>query len=216
MTNIKTQMIASLLEEIDDVEVWSPNEPKYYGFTTRSLSFYKPVDSDSAFLLISQLEHLAYLDSDQPITIYLNTEGGNLTDAFAIYDCIRNLSCPVLIVATGLCASAGLLILAAADYKMATENTVFYYHQPVFSQSGVVNSSRDMDTLSAHYKYCQQKVDAVLKSICKITPKQWSKNFEQSTGYYFDAPQALRYKLIDKITESEKVDFEISDMTEGE
>lgn len=212
MTEIKNQMIASLLSEIDDTETWAPNEPKYFGPTTRTLSFFNLVDSDTAFVLISQLEHLAHVNAEEPITLYLNTEGGDLTDAFAIYDCIKNLSCPVLIIATGLCASAGLLILAAGDYKMATASTVFYYHQPVFSQAGLVASTRDMETLSGHYKYCQEKVDKVLKSVCKITPKQWTKHFQESTGYYFDVDQAVKYKLVDKIISSAKVDFEISEI----
>lgn len=211
MSDLKTQIISTLLQEVDDVEVWSPLEPKYFGPTTRSLSFFREVDSDSAFLLISQLEHLAHLGPEEPITLYLNTEGGSLSDAFSIYDCIINLSCPVLIIATGLCASAGLLILCAGDYKLATTNTTFYYHQPVLSQSSALASTKDVETLSSHYKYCQQKVDTVLKDICHITPRQWDKHFKDSTGYYFDTKQALKYKLVDKIVPSSKVDYEISD-----
>lgn len=214
MNENKAQLIASLLESVDDSESWSPYESKYFGPSTRALSFFKEVDSESAFLLISQLEHLAHTDPEKPITLYLNTEGGSLTDGFAIYDCIVNLSCPVLIIATGLCASAGLLILSAGDYRLATANTTFFYHQPVFTQTGLVNSSKDMETLSNHYKYCQEKVDKTLKQNCSITAAQWKKHFNNSTGYYFDTAQALKYKLINKIVVSDKVDFEIDDSGE--
>jgi ATP-dependent Clp protease protease subunit len=209
MSDLKTQIISTLLQDIDDVTVWSPIEPKFFGQTTRVLSLFGEVDCSSALLTISQLEHLAHLSEDEPITLFLNTEGGSLTDAFAIYDCIKNLPSPVIVIATGLCASAGLLILSAADYKMATENTVFYYHQPVFSQTGTVSSTKDMKVLSGYYEFCQKQVDAKIKEVTKITKKQWEKHFDLSTGYYFDANQALKYNFIDKITPSNKGDFEI-------
>lgn len=214
MSDLKTQIITTLLQDVDDVEVWSPIEPKFFGSTTRVLSLFGEVDCSIALLTISQLEHLAHLSEDEPITLFLNTEGGSLTDAFAIYDCIKNLSCPVLIVATGLCASAGLLILCAADYKMATENTVFYYHQPVFAQTGAVSSTKDMKVLSGHYEFCQKQVDKRIKEATKITKKQWEKHFDSSTGYYFDAKQALKYNFIEKIAPSNKGDFEIKSFLE--
>lgn len=211
MNENKAQLLAAIIGDIDDSESWSPYEAKYFGPSTRALSFFREVDSESALTLISQLEHLAYIDPEKPITLYVNTEGGSLTDAFAIYDCIANLACPVLIIATGLCASAGLLILSAGDYKLATSNTTFFYHQPVFTQTSSVSSSKDMETLSNHYKYCQQKVDKVLKDTCSITPAQWKKNFNNSTGYYFDTTQALKYELINKVITTDKVEFEIDD-----
>lgn len=214
MSNLKNQIISTLLQDVDDVDTWAINEPKYFGPTTRTIALHGEVDNASAYVIISQLEHLAHLADDEPITLHLNTEGGSLTDGFAIYDCIKNLPCPVLIVATGLCASAGLLILSAGDYRMATENTTFYYHQPVFSQTGAVNSTRDMKTLSSYYEYCQKHLDSKIKSVTKITKRQWEKHFESSTGYYFDAAQALKYNFIDKICPSMKLEFEITDLVE--
>ena len=215
MNETKANLLATLIGEIDDSESWAPFETKYFGPSTRALSFFKEVDAESALVLVSQLEHLAYTDPEAPITLYINTPGGSLTDAFAIYDCIVNLSCPVLIISTGLCASAGLLILLAGDYKLATVNTTFFYHQPVFTQTSSVSSSKDMETLSSHYKHCQEKVDKVLKSTCSITAAQWKKNFNNSTGYYFDTTQALKYKLINKVITPDKVEFEIDEVVDS-
>lgn len=212
MTNLKDQIISTLLQEVGEVETWSINEPKYFGPDTRTLAIHGEIDNSSSYLIISQLEHLAHLAHDEPITLHLNTEGGSLTDAFAIYDCIKNLSCPVIVLATGLCASAGLLILAAADYKMATQNTTFYYHQPIFAQSGVINSAKDMDTLNSYYKYCQKQLNNKIKPTLNISRTEWDKHFKSSTGYYFDATQALKYNFIDKISTSMKLDFQITDL----
>lgn len=212
MTTPKNDLLLSLLNTIDDVEVWSPNEPKYFGPTTRSLAIYSEVDSNTAYLLTSQLTHLAQIDPDTEITLYINTEGGSLTDAFAIYDCIKNISCPVITVATGLCASAGLLILSAGDYRVATKNTIFYYHQPVFTQSSSITSKKEMECLNGFYEYCQQSVDSILKQTMQISDRRWKKYFDASTGYYFDASQALKFNLIDKIAQSNKIEFEFTEI----
>jgi ATP-dependent Clp protease, protease subunit len=216
MTNLKNQIISTLLEEVGDVETWSLNHPKYFGPDTRTLAIFGEIDNSSAYLIISQLEHLAHLAQDEPITLHLNTEGGSLTDAFAIYDCIVNLPCPVIILATGLCASAGLLILSAADYKMATQSTTFYYHQPIFSQPGIINSAKDMNTLNSYYQFCQTQLNNKIKPNLSISKSHWEKYFKASTGYYFDAAQALKYNFIDKISTSMKLNFQIKDLIEQE
>ena len=111
----------------------------------------------------------------------------------------------------GLCASAGLLILSAGDYRAATANTIFYYHQPVFAQSTFINSQKDMKSLNDFYNYCQSAVDDILKQITGISQRKWKANFDASTGYYFDAQKALKLNFIDKIVESNKVEFELTE-----
>lgn len=214
MNDVKNQIIATLIEGLDDIEVWSPLEPKFFGPTSRAISLFGEIEKNIVLLTISHLKHLEALDSEQPITLYMNTEGGSLSDAFALYDCIKNISPPVLIISTGLCASAGLLILSAGDYRAATSNTVFYYHQPVFTQSTFINSQKDMQSLNDFYTYCQNSVDQILKEVTGISQRKWKTNFDASTGFYFDAEKALKLNFIDKIVESNKVEFEISEMEE--
>ena len=214
MSDLKNQIIATLVDAVDDTIVWSPNEPQYFGPTTRSLAIYSDIDNATALLINSQLRHLSYIDNENPITLFINTEGGSLTDALSIYDTIVNIESPVICVATGLCASAGLLILAAGDYKAATKNTIFYYHQPIFTQNTSISSKKDMESLNGFYSYCQSTVDKILKETMSISDRSWKKNFDSSTGFYFDSQKAIKFNLIDKIVESNKLDFEISDSEE--
>ena len=155
MNNSDLQKIKqSFLEDLfstKEIEIWDPHEHKYFGPSTRSLAFYGDVNEERARLLVSQILHLESLSEEEQITIYLNTPGGSLTDGLAIYDVIREVSCPVIVIAQGLCASAGLLIMAAADYKAASKNTIFFYHQPVVSDNSI-NSMNDMLSFSTHYE----------------------------------------------------------------
>lgn len=187
--------------------VWHPDDYKYYGESTRHLQFFGQVTNQSASTLISHLHHLNDLENESLITIHLNTEGGNLTDALAIYDCIVNLQAPVCIITTGLCASAGLLILSAGDYRMASKNTVFYYHQPVMSE-GTINSIQAMESVKEYYSFCQHTTDKIIRERASITSKAWKRNFDSKTSYYFDTSKALEYDLIDEILESKKLNYD--------
>lgn len=193
---------------MSDSEVWQPYEFQYFGPSTRCLSFFSEVNKESAHVLISQILQLEEDDPDESITIYLNTTGGSITDGLAIYDVLTDCSCPVLIYATGLCASAGLIILSAGDYRYASKSCTFYYHQPVMEDASV-NNLKDMEELQKYYLYSKEKMDGIIKSRTKMKRGIWNKNFEGKTSYYFSSREAIDFNLIDKIGESRKIEFTI-------
>ena len=208
--------LLKMLLQSKELITWHPDEYKYYGETTRHLQFFGQVNNQSASTLISQLHHLNDLENESLITIHLNTEGGDLTDALAIYDCIVNLQAPVCIIATGLCASAGLLILSAGDYRMASQNTVFYYHQPVMSE-GTINSIQAMESVKDYYSFCQSTTDTIIRKRASISSKTWKRNFDQKTSYYFASSKALEYDLIDEILDSKKLNYDfITDLEDDD
>ena len=67
-----------------------------------------------------------------------------------------------------------------------------------------------MESLNGFYAYCQSTVDKILKETMSISDRSWKKNFDSSTGFYFASQKAIKLNLIDKIVESNKLDFEIS------
>jgi ATP-dependent Clp protease protease subunit len=208
MDDIKEAIISQLMEE-SDLSTWDPHEHKFYGPSTRTLAFFGDVNEDRSRLLISQILHLEQLSETDPITIHLNTQGGSLTDGLAIFDTIKQVSCPVIIVTTGLCASAGLLILSGGDYKLSTENTVFFYHQPVMSDSSVT-SMNEMISFSDHYQSCKHIADSIILKNSKMKKSIWNANFKNKTSFYFNAEQALSFNLINDIVESRKIKFKIT------
>lgn len=208
MNELKEALLNELMGE-QDLHVWDPHEHKYFGPSTRSLAFFGDVNEDRARLLISQILHLEQLSETEPITIFLNTQGGSLAEGLAIYDTIKQVSCPVIIATMGLCASAGLLILSAGDYKLSSPNTIFFYHQPIMSDSSV-NSANDMVSFSDHYNNCKEVADNIILSNSKMKKSVWNSNFKNKTSFYFNAEQALSFNMINDITESRKIKFKIS------
>lgn len=206
MSDLKEALLQQLL--VEESVVWTPYEHKYFGQSTRTLSFFGEVCTEKAELFISQLLELEKQNDAEPIQVYLNTEGGSLTDGLAIYDAIKTVSCPVIVIATGLCSSAGLIILSAADYRLASETTTFFYHQPIVS-SGNIDSIDGMKSISDYYEHCQTVADKIIKDRTNMKKSLWNTNFKNKTSFYFSVDKALQYNLIDKVLEIRKYEVEI-------
>ena len=75
------------------------------------------IEKDTARQAIERLRELAN-DSRKPITIYINSAGGNVTDGLAIHDTVRylvSLGYEITIVVQGMGYSMGSVVLQAAS-----------------------------------------------------------------------------------------------------
>jgi ATP-dependent Clp protease protease subunit len=190
-----------LLQEHDDETIpknyWDPRDIKFFGSKSRTIPFYSHIDNDTALYFNSQLYELDRISND-PIYVILNTEGGSVDASFAIYDCIRSLESPVFILTTGLCASGGLIVLSAADYRISSPNCLFFYHQPILDGFEVQSIEQSQST-EALYRHYQQTMDDLIKTRTKISKKNWNEFFEGKTSYYFSTKKALEFGFIDDV-----------------
>ena len=65
--------------------------------------------------LIKQLLYMEAEDNTQPITLFINSPGGQVGSGLAVYDTIRLMKSPVTAVVTGIAASMGSIIMLACD-----------------------------------------------------------------------------------------------------
>src|SRR3989338_495084 len=70
------------------------------------------------------------LPSKKPLTIYINSEGGDTYAMLKIYDHIKNSPLPIVTVVAGQVSSAGFIIFLAGDRKKALPNAVLGFHAP--------------------------------------------------------------------------------------
>jgi len=185
-------------------ETWSPGSLVYFGTEMRTIAIWYEITYENVLPTISQLLELNAIDPKKEITIWLCTEGGSLSAALALYDTIRMIESKVIIYTSGICASAGLLILAAGDERYSTENTQFFYHQPVMP-AGIDLISAEMVTETAN-SYVNQQVnyDELLMKRCKIKKSIWKKHFAGKIAKYFTPAEAHSYGFIDGVTKKGK------------
>ena len=148
---------------------------------TRSVMLTGEITKESADQVIRQLLVLDSESSD-PITIYINSPGGDVDGGFAIYDTVRFISAPVTMVGLGLVASAAALVLLAvpSERRVGLPNSSYLIHQPLSKMQGVTT-----DVL----------IHATKKSVEEV-----SKDTERDHWLFSD--EALEYGLISKIINS--------------
>lgn len=139
--------------------------------------------------------------SNDPITIYQNSPGGEVNSGFAIYDTIRFVKSPVRIVNAGLCASIATIINIACtkENRYSLPNTKFLIHQPLIPGQ-VYGQASDLEITAKEILKTRQKINQLLAEECG----QPLEKVEQDTvrDYWMSAEEAVEYGLVTKIVKN--------------
>src|SRR6187549_1450740 len=91
----------------------------------------EPIDDAVANTLIAQLLFLDADNAKEDIKIYVNSPGGSVTSALAMYDTIQHIKSDVATICVGQAASAGAVLLASGTKgkRYALPNARIMIHQ---------------------------------------------------------------------------------------
>ena len=112
-------------------------------FKSRTLVISGEINQQLASHVIAQLIALD-AESEEPITVFINSQGGHVESGDTIHDVVRFVRAPVRMIGTGWVASAAALIFVAAprERRFCLPNTRFLLHQPA---GGVGGSASDIE-----------------------------------------------------------------------
>lgn len=135
-------------------------------------------------------------DSDQPIRIFIDSPGGDVDAGYAIFDMIRFVKAPVYCIGMGLVASAGALILLAADKsrRVAMPNSRYLIHQPL---SGIRGVATDIEIHAQELEKIKAKINQVISQETGKPLEQVAKDTDRD--YWLSATEALDYGLVSKV-----------------
>lgn len=142
--------------------------------------------------------------SDKPIYIYIDSPGGDVDAGYAIFDMIRFVKAPVYCVGMGLVASAGALILLAADKsrRVGLPNSHYLIHQPL---SGIKGVATDIEIHAQELEKTKAKINDLIAQETGKPREQVAKDTDRD--YWLSATEALEYGLISKVV-SKREDLE--------
>ncbi len=161
-----------------------------------------PIDDIAANTVIAQLLFLEHTDSKKDITMYVNSPGGNVTSAMAIYDTIQYVKPDVSTVCVGMAASAAALILTsgAKNKRFALPNTKIMIHQPIVT--GMEGQATDIEIHAKELLRTKKQLNEILS---KHTGQKIDKiNTDVERDFFMTAKEAKAYGIIDTIIESKK------------
>lgn len=104
---------------------------------SRTIYLTSAVDNDSGdehgvcyVMTMKFLKNLKILEeiSSDPVTVILNTLGGDVWQGLAIYDAIKVSPCAVTIIVQGAAMSMGAILLQAGDCRKVMPNSVIMFH----------------------------------------------------------------------------------------
>jgi ATP-dependent Clp protease protease subunit len=125
----------------------------------------------------------------EPITIILNSEGGDLYQGLAIYDLISSCDAQVNIHVIGIAMSAAVIILQAGEVRTCTPNSEFMIHD-----GSVGLNTEEPETAMIqmdHDKKLRKKMKDVIVGRTGI---KWS-----ARDRYFNAEEANMHGLVDEV-----------------
>lgn len=154
------------------------------------------VNSHTANLVVAQLLHLDNEDSKKDIFLYINSPGGSVYDALAIYDTMNFVKADVQTIGIGMQASAAAFLLSsgAKGKRYILPHSTVMIHQPSSGTRGKVTDQE----IDLHESL---RVKNLLEEImAKNTGQEKTKVHEDmERDRWMTASETKKYGIVDKI-----------------
>ena len=154
------------------------------------------IDDDVANSVIAQLLFLDAQGSDEDIRMYINSPGGSVTSALAIYDTMQHVKADVATICVGMAASAASLLLASGvkGKRSILPNAEVMIHQVL---GGARGQASDIDIHARHILQTKDRLNKIMalhtgQKVATIEKDSDRDNFMSAT-------EAKKYGIVDKI-----------------
>lgn len=155
-----------------------------------------PIEDGMANAVIAQLLFLESQNSREDIKIYINSPGGVVTSALAIYDTMQYVKPDIQTICVGLAASAASLLLTAGTKgkRMILPNGEVMIHQVM---GGARGQATDIDIHARQILKTKKNLNEIM---AKHTGQKIAKIEEDTErDYFMSAQEAKKYGIVDKI-----------------
>jgi ATP-dependent Clp protease protease subunit len=160
-----------------------------------------PINDQVANIIIAQLLFLDHENPEKDIYLYINSPGGVVTSALAIYDTMQFVKADIVTIGLGMVASAASLLLAAGTKgkRMALPNTEIMLHQVMGQAEG---QAADIEITAKQILKIKAKINSILSKHTGQPLEKIEKDTDRD--FYLSAEEAKDYGIIDKIIIYEK------------
>ncbi|MFW6238583.1 MAG: ATP-dependent Clp endopeptidase proteolytic subunit ClpP [Halanaerobiales bacterium] len=154
------------------------------------------VSDELANLVIAQLLFLEADDPDKDIKLYINSPGGSVTAALAMYDTIQYVKPDVVTICMGQAASAGALLLAAGaeGKRYGLPYSRVMIHQPA---GGVQGKATEAEVHIKELMRIRETLNEIMSEHTNKSVEEIAEDIERD--YFMTAEEAVEYGIIDEI-----------------
>lgn len=139
------------------------------------------------------------LKPDFPLTFFINSPGGNVTDGWAITTMMETSGNPISTVAIGEIASMGLMIFVAGDkgLRIMTPNTLVLAHQ---WSAGLYGKQHELVAARKMHGQVEDQFIAHLRKHTKMSEKMIREKLLGPSDSYLTPEECLKYGICDVIS----------------
>ena len=154
------------------------------------------VNPHTANLIVAQLLFLDNDNSDKDIYLYINSPGGSVYDALAIYDTMQYVKSDIQTVGIGMQASAAAFLLSSGTKgkRFLLPHSTVMIHQPSSGTRGKV-TDQEIDLREA------LRVKKMMEEImAKNTGQKLDRiHTDMERDFWMTAEEAKKYGVVDKV-----------------
>lgn len=164
-------------------------------FNNRTVYLIGEINSDMAVILVSQLRTLDN-KSSQPITMIINSPGGEVNAGFMIIDAMNACRSEIITVVAGIAASMAAIISSCGKLgeRYVTTNSQIMIHQPI---SGGYGQASQINILRNNLMKCMERIIVILSQTTGQSTRKIKKDI--TNDYFMDSHEAVSYGIADKV-----------------
>lgn len=157
----------------------------------------EPIDDAVANTVIAQLLFLDAENSKEDIKLYINSPGGSITSALALYDTMNHIKADVSTICIGQAASAAAVLLAcgAKGKRLILPNARVLIHQPMME--GLGGQQTDIEIHAREILRMKNQLNQILAKQTGQTVKKIEADTDRD--YIMTADEAKKYGIVDKV-----------------
>ena len=137
--------------------------------------------------------------SDDPIKLFINSQGGHVEAGDTIHDMIKFIKPKVIVIGTGWVASAGITIYLAADKenRYSLPNTRYMIHQPL---GGCRGQATDIHIEAQEIVRVRNRINTIISKATNQPLEKVEKDTDRN--YWLTSDEAVDYGIVNKIITS--------------
>jgi ATP-dependent Clp protease protease subunit len=158
-----------------------------------------PINDQVANLIVAQLLFLNQEDREAPISMYINSPGGQVYAGLAIYDTMQMITNPISTVAVGVTASFGTVLLSAGTkgQRYTLPHATIHIHQPL---GGVQGQASDIEIEAREILRLKTRLNQIMANHTGQTIETIERDTDRN--FYMDSKAAVDYGIVDQVLES--------------
>lgn len=146
---------------------------------------------------------LLYMDinSEEDISMYINSPGGSVTEGLVIYDTMNFINSDINTLCTGICASMGSILVSSGTKgkRFIMKNGRIMLHKVSSGARGVI------DDMEISLREAQNYNKILFEILANNTGQTYEKVLEDSQrDFWLGADESVAYGLVDKKILSKK------------